>query len=57
MTPTDALIEKMARALCVADKSYEHWDDASAYMQRHYRKLARVARAAYDAYLSKGGGE
>ena len=63
MTPTNALIEKMARAIAVASVlgsdpiPFDKLDRSVQKVLREYARAAYEAEHEGDAYLSKGGGE
>ena len=58
MTPTNALIEKMARAMVDCDEAQtspkvgDGWDGAFTQRKKHWRRLAR---AAYEAEHEEDG--
>lgn len=46
MTPSEADVERVAKALATCDDENQEWESAFPYWREHCRKLARAAIAA-----------
>ena len=55
MTPTDALIEKMARAIARADESWTDQDYENCKTWPQFEHFRGLARAAYEAEHEEEG--